>query len=148
MIELIFIWLLYVIVVSQLLPILLEFVGYLLVFLLECLWIAFTTTLKAIWFGLTFPFRRRQPQYVYEDPQPEQGPEEEMDFAAMCEGQSPYLVACYLLRLDPDGFTEKEFKRNYRYAIMVNHPDRGGSDEAATAINIARDVIRQAHGWA
>ena len=38
MIELIIIWLLYVIVVSQFLPIILEFLGYLFVFLLECLW--------------------------------------------------------------------------------------------------------------
>lgn len=58
-----------------------------------------------------------------------------------------YVRARWLLGLE-DSFTEAELKAAYRRAIFDAHPDRGGSAEAAHAVNEARDLIRRRRGWA
>jgi len=50
--------------------------------------------------------------------------------------------ALHLLGLQP-GFNRDELNRAYKRAIRAAHPDAGGSDEAAAAVNGARDLILQ-----
>lgn len=57
-----------------------------------------------------------------------------------------YTEALILLGLQED-FTQKNFKKAYRRAIMSAHPDRGGTKEKAQALNKARDVINKRKGW-
>jgi len=45
-------------------------------------------------------------------------------------------------------FTREELGRAYKKAIRKAHPDLGGSVEAAQELNVARDLIMSAHGWA
>jgi curved DNA-binding protein CbpA len=37
--------------------------------------------------------------------------------------------------------------RAYRLAIRAAHPDAGGSDKAAQAVNAARDLLMRCRGW-
>lgn len=55
-------------------------------------------------------------------------------------------AACSLLGLAPS-FSRDEFKQAYRRAIRATHPDHGGSDEAAQAVNAARELIERHYGW-
>ena len=57
-----------------------------------------------------------------------------------------YIRALKLLDLEP-GCTPEQLKAAHRRAIMSAHPDRGGSEEMARAINEARTVIRAHYGW-
>ena len=56
--------------------------------------------------------------------------------------------ACQLLGLPVEGFTKAQLSHAYRKAIRKAHPDLGGSPARAKAINIARDLLRKAQGWA
>lgn len=56
-------------------------------------------------------------------------------------------AACALLGLPIDGFDRQALSRAYRKAIITAHPDRGGDPAQATAINVARDLIRRHQGW-
>ena len=55
-------------------------------------------------------------------------------------------AACALLGL-ARSFSRDEFKQAYRRAIRATHPDHGGSDEAAQAVNAARELIERHYGW-
>ena len=43
--------------------------------------------------------------------------------------------------------TSAAFTRAFRRAMMRAHPDRGGTKQRAQALNAARAVIREHHGW-
>ena len=45
-------------------------------------------------------------------------------------------------------FTCEELGRAYKIAIRKAHPDLGGSLRQAQELNVARDLIMSAHGWA
>lgn len=62
---------------------------------------------------------------------------------------APDLIAdaMLLLGLRP-GFSRDELGQAYKQAIRRAHPDAGGSAEDAAAINVARDLLTQANGWA
>lgn len=66
--------------------------------------------------------------------------DEDADLAA-------YDVARRLLGL-PAEFTPSDLRRAYRAAIAGAHPDKGGREDDAQAVNVARDVIRRVRGWA
>lgn len=55
--------------------------------------------------------------------------------------------AAELLGLEENGYDAKVMKRAFAQAMKTAHPDHGGTDEAARAVNNARDVIRKHHGW-
>lgn len=57
-------------------------------------------------------------------------------------------AACTLLGLPVEGFAKPELSRAYRRAIVTAHPDVGGNQALAKALNVARDLIRQEQGWA
>lgn len=52
-----------------------------------------------------------------------------------------------LLGLESGQYDEKALKRAFAKAMKAAHPDHGGTDEKARAVNHARDVIRRAKGW-
>ncbi|MDK3075479.1 hypothetical protein QO034_20600 [Sedimentitalea sp. JM2-8] len=56
--------------------------------------------------------------------------------------------ACKLLGLPLEGFTKADLSIAYRTAIVIAHPDVGGSQALAKALNVARDLISQQQGWA
>ncbi len=56
--------------------------------------------------------------------------------------------ACKILGLPPEGFSKQQLSRAYRHAMRTAHPDLGGSQAKAKALNIARDIIRSQQGWA
>lgn len=58
-----------------------------------------------------------------------------------------YGAALALLGLS-DPVTRPALQRAYRRAIVMAHPDHGGTVQDAQAINVARDIIRAANGWA
>ena len=60
--------------------------------------------------------------------------------------QDPYTRSLRLLGLSP-GFTRAEFSRAYKRAIAKAHPDKGGNHQDAIAVNQARDIILNHHGW-
>ena len=62
------------------------------------------------------------------------------------ERKDPYLLALVLLGL-AEKFTQEEFIKAYRRAMMAAHPDAGGSTAKAQAVNAARDLIRKRNGW-
>lgn len=55
--------------------------------------------------------------------------------------------ACDLLGLPIEGFDRETLAKAYRKAIVQSHPDLGGNAAMASAINVARDLIRQHQGW-
>ena len=78
---------------------------------------------------------------------------DEEDVRASPEDDDPYESAnnvyedaCAVLGLLP-GFKRSDFKTAYRRAISGAHPDKGGSEESARTINLARDAIRAHHRW-
>ncbi len=75
-----------------------------------------------------------------ESKEEEETPEEET------AGSTPYEAALALLGLSEE-HSFAAFKAAYRQAIASAHPDKGGTDEAAQAVNAARDVIARRHGW-
>lgn len=62
-------------------------------------------------------------------------------------GKSRLKKAEEMLGLEEGDYDEKEMKRAFAQAMKTAHPDHGGTDEAARAVNNARDVIRKHHGW-
>ena len=58
------------------------------------------------------------------------------------------LEAAYMLFGLALIFTREELQRAYKKAIRKAHPDLGGSVEAAQELNVARDLIMSAQGWA
>ena len=58
-----------------------------------------------------------------------------------------YVTACRLFGLPESGFTVEQFNARYRALIRTMHPDRGGSNERAAALNAARDFITRRKGW-
>ena len=172
MIELIIIWLLYVFVISQLLPVLLELLAYLIGFLMLCLWTAFKSILKGVWIGLCFLFRWTiiKPMIALfrglwtamllawflvvevvmgpqaDEPDHEERPYEEAEHDDAEDVASAYDAACRLLGFDPQG-SQDELKRVYRTMIRRAHPDAGGCAAQAAAVNEARDLIKECRGW-
>lgn len=58
-----------------------------------------------------------------------------------------YAAALSLLGL-PQDFTRESLSRAYKQVIRRVHPDApGGSTQAAQAVNAARDLLMQSHGW-
>lgn len=51
------------------------------------------------------------------------------------------------LGLEEGEYDEKAMKRAFTKAMKAAHPDHGGTDQATHAVNNARDVIREHHGW-
>ena len=151
MIELIFIWLLYVVVVSQFLPILMELAGYLLVFLLECLWIAVRTVMRGIGFGFYFVGRtiwralnyRRLAREAYE-----REPRNEKGRTAAEQAAFDYMFACLCFELEEGQFDRETFERAYRNVIAEFLPDRLDRPDWVDEVNRQRDVIYRRHGWA
>lgn len=164
-------WIIFSHVIAEVLPELVRCIGYLIGFLLLCLWevvkFAFRVagwmlrhgTIGLLWtvrvtarglhLGLLFAFYladewRRGPQdagAAEDEFSGEQSADDEISAA------DAYAQALGLLGLTP-GFTQTALKRAYRAAIRKAHPDAGGSAEAAQAINSAYELILQAHGWA
>ncbi len=60
--------------------------------------------------------------------------------------EDPYIAALTLLGLQED-CTHAEFTRAFRSAIALAHPDRGGTNEQAMALNAARNIVRSHKGW-
>lgn len=59
-----------------------------------------------------------------------------------------FARACRLLGLPESGdFTKSEFNARFRERMQHGHSDKDGSDELATELNLAREVIRRAKGW-
>ena len=58
----------------------------------------------------------------------------------------PYETALMLLGLR-SSCTEKEFSLAYKRAIARAHPDKGGTDEQAQSINIARETVKRHNDW-
>lgn len=62
--------------------------------------------------------------------------------------RAAFIAACRLLGMPESGeFTLKELTARYRTLISKAHPDRPGHSGRATAINVARDLIKQRKGW-
>lgn len=59
-----------------------------------------------------------------------------------------FAAACSILKLPEDGsFTKAQLEASFRKLMMQAHPDRGGSAQAAAALNRARDIVCQEKGW-
>lgn len=165
-------WIIFSHVIAEVLPELVRGIGYLIGFLLLCLWevlkFAFRAALWLLRHGaiaivwavrvaarglhLGFLFLFYFADEWRRGPQDEAGaPDEEFSGAAPDDdGTSPadaYAQALALLGLTP-GFTRAALKRAYRAAIRKAHPDAGGSAQAAQAVNAAYELILHAHGWA
>lgn len=59
---------------------------------------------------------------------------------------SDYDMALLLFGLR-EGYTQRDFNKAYRKAMMAAHPDVGGSTEEAQAVNGACDLIKRRNGW-
>jgi hypothetical protein len=57
-----------------------------------------------------------------------------------------YKKALQLLGLHND-CTQEELIRAFRSAMALAHPDKGGTDEQATAFNAARNIVKTHKGW-
>jgi len=62
--------------------------------------------------------------------------------------RAAFIAACRLFGLPETGnFTLNDLTTRYRVLISKAHPDRPGHSGAATAINVARELIKQRKGW-
>lgn len=78
---------------------------------------------------------------------PEFEPEAE-DEPAFKEARAPETYREALVELGlKEPFTQAMFKAVYRRRMKEAHPDLAGSDEAATRLNQARDLIKKTRGW-
>lgn len=59
---------------------------------------------------------------------------------------SPYDLALAILGLR-EPFTHADLKHVYRQGMKQAHTDVGGRKEDAQALNAARDLVMQTHGW-
>jgi hypothetical protein len=155
----------FLMVAEQILPPLMEALGDLCAYLADCLLTALLSLLdwllqlsvrlgQLLLAGLPFALKGlRFAWLVLEEivrPSESLQEEEEAEYQAEEEeftpATDPYEIARELLGL-PAAFSQVDLKRAYRRAISATHPDRGGDPRQAMAINQARDLIKQRHGW-
>lgn len=163
-------WIVFSHVFAEVVPVLLEGLGCLIGFLFLCLWEVLKFTLRAVlwllvhmaialvwaarvsrrglYLGCLFLF------YLADEwrrgSQDMGAAEEEFSGAQSADenqAADAYEQALALLGLAP-GFTQTALKRAYRAAIRTAHPDAGGTEAAAQAINSAYELILHAHDWA
>ncbi|SPH17908.1 hypothetical protein DEA8626_01436 [Defluviimonas aquaemixtae] len=161
------IWLIFCFVIAEFGPIIIELIGYLLCFLIECIVIALLAILKGVFFVLGWLFFRiviaplRFILHVMKSaillgwflivelargPPSEEDDEDDVDPDEPEDIDAAYGAACALLGFDPDG-TPDGLKRAYRAMIRRAHPDAGGSAAQTIAVNEARELIRGFRGW-
>ena len=61
--------------------------------------------------------------------------------------EAAFAAACRLFGLPESGFTRDQLNARYRALMSATHPDKGGSNQRAAAINAARDLIKRTKGW-
>ena len=83
--------------------------------------------------------RREEPRFDNEARGGERPPSDTQEAA--------FVAACRLFGLTEAGFTEEQLNARYRTLIRTMHPDKGGNNERAAALNAARDFIKQRKGW-
>jgi hypothetical protein len=64
----------------------------------------------------------------------------------LVDEEDVYEKALSLLGLHED-CTQEELTRAFRSAMAQAHPDKGGTDEQAMAVNAARNIIKSHKGW-
>jgi hypothetical protein len=153
-------WVAFSLVIGELGPFLLEGAVYLIDFLFICLRevlkllaLAVYRSAQGIWQLTVFLFIladewRRGPR------DEETGEEENPDHDQEGFGEEreempppdPYEEAMALLGLPP-GFSRTALQRAWKEKIRQVHPDAGGPNEEAQAINAARDFIAARKGW-
>lgn len=165
---LLFLWVIFSHVIAAVLPALVRGIGYLIGFLFICLWEVMKFVFRAaVWLlrhgaaGLMragHGLRLAHLFLFYLADEWRRGPREDANAAeeefsgAVPDDDEPSAADAYdralaLLGLAP-GFTQAALKRAYRAAISRTHPDAGGTDDAAQAVNGAYALILQTHGWA
>jgi hypothetical protein len=148
--------------IEQLGPVLIEALGLLIVFTGRFLVLVAGALLFGIWKALTWLLGQtvwlvkliiHATQFLYilcdevlRGPDEEGDENQEQDYDANASADNPYADACTVLHLSPS-FTRQEFKVAYLRAISAVHPDKGGSEEEAQTINLARDALKAHHGW-
>ena len=60
--------------------------------------------------------------------------------------EDSYEEALSLLVLQ-ENCTQKELTRAFRSAMAQAHPDKGGTNEQAMALNAARNIVKSHNGW-
>ena len=60
--------------------------------------------------------------------------------------EDSYEKALKLLGLQA-GCTQESFKHAFKVAMMQAHPDRGGTNDQAVAVGVARVIIKTQHNW-
>lgn len=83
--------------------------------------------------------RREEPQFDSEAQGGERAPPDTQEAA--------FVAACRLFGLAGSGFTVEQLNARYRALIRTMHPDKGGNNQRAAALNAARDFIKQRKGW-
>jgi len=106
--------------------------------------IRFTALL--LYFLIDEKLRGARDEQSDEEPDDEYGPsfdDEADEIAALSDLEAAYALFGLALT-----FTREELHHAYKTAIRKAHPDLGGSVEQAQELNVARDLIISAHGWA
>ena len=83
--------------------------------------------------------RREEPQFDSEAQGGERAPPDTQE--------TTFVAACRLFGLAESGFAAEQLNARYRALIRTMHPDKGGNNERAAALNAARDFIKQRKGW-
>lgn len=78
--------------------------------------------------------------FDYEQTEDEDEPDEEQ------AQNDSYEKALKLLGLQAS-CTQESFKHAFKIAMIQAHPDKGGSDDQAVAVNAARDIIKIQNNW-
>jgi hypothetical protein len=146
-------WVIGSLVIAELGPLLLEGASYLIRFLFICvgetlklLALAACRSAQGVWSLTVFLFIladewRRGPRA--EEAEEELFGEEEQEEE---QKQDAYGAALALLGLR-EPFAKADLKRVYRQAMKTAHTDAGGTNEAAVALNTARDLVMAVKGW-
>lgn len=164
------VWVLFSIVFAEIMPVIFEFLGYALAYVLKCIGVALAAVITCLllalyravrwcarkcWRGIAVAFvflailmqewwRGPACDDEYEGENAESaGDDKDKEPAA----RDPYQDAIDLLGLKP-GFNRAALNRAYKQAMKHAHPDAGGSTRKAQAVNQARDFLKRARGWA